>query len=423
MASPDANSASNSISGPDHPSITPIISLGVYTITAYGTWAYGFGVLLEPISADTGWGASFLGAMYGWAMALSGIGAFWAGRLLDRFGANVPYSIHAVVASGLMASALAVENRWLFAALFATGAGLAGATGFYTITTVIVSRIRADRPEWAINALTIVGAFSSPIYLPLTAWLVSIWHWRSVAALLVGIGALGAIQAAFLARGGVSPATAGGPSAHPIATLRRALANPAIRRILTIYLLAGAAGSTIWVYQVPMMTGVGLSLGLAGTFGGLRGLCQLLGRVGLAGQIERRGTDTLLRGAYLATAAAGLTLLFGRLIVGPDPVATGTGLIVATAVFAVLAGAGLGASSPLQAIHARSRFDAEDLGLLMGLQGLVLGVAGGIGPFAGGLVRDLSGSWTATIMAVVVVLVAAATLLTNRSEQEIVNRD
>ncbi len=378
-------------------------------------------MLLEPISADTGWGAAFLGAIYGWAMALSGIGAFWAGRLLDRFGANVPYVIHAVVASGLMASALLVENRWLFATLFATGAGLGGASGFYTVTTVIVSRIRSDRPEWAINALTIVGAFSSPIYLPLTAWLASIWHWRSVAALLVTVGAIGAVQAAFLAQGGASPETGSGPSAHPIATLRRALTNPAVRRILVIYLLAGAAGSTIWVYQVPMMTGVGLSLGLAGTFGGLRGLCQLLGRVGLAGQIERRGTDTLLRIAYLSTAAAGVTLLFGRLIVGPDPTATSSALVAAAAVFAVLAGAGLGASSPLQAIHARSRFDSGDLGLLMGLQGLVLGVAGGIGPFAGGLTRDLSGSWTATIVAVVVVLVVAASLL--RSPPDHKNND
>ncbi len=391
--------------------LTPIISLGVYTITAYGTWAYGFGVLLEPISSDTGWGAAFLGTIYGWAMALSGIGAFWTGRLLDRFGARAPYAIHLTVASSLMAGALLVDDKWLFGALFATGAGIGGATGFYTITTVIVSRLRFDRPDWAISSLTIVGAFASPIYLPLTAWLVAMWHWRLVAAVLVAAGALGAAQALVLAPGGASHESGLVASTRPLATLRTALGSPAIRRILAVYLLAGAAGSTIWVYQVPMMTSVGLSLGLAGAFGGLRGLCQLLGRVGLSAQIERRGTDVLLRGAYLATASAGVALLIGAGLAGSKPGVDSPILIAGAVAFAILAGTGLGASSPLQAIHARSRFDPGDLGLLMGLQGLVLGVAGGIGPFTGGLVRDLSGTWTATIIAVVVVLCSAAALI------------
>lgn len=390
--------------------LTPIVSLGIYTITAYGTWAYGFGVLLEPISADTGWTATFLGAIYGWAMAISGVGAFWTGRFLDRFGSLAPYGVHLIAASGLMGTALLIENRWLFAVLFATGAGLGGATGFYTITTVIVSRIRSDRPEWAINALTIVGAFSSPIYLPLTAWMVSIWPWRTVAAILVAVGALGAVQAAVLARGGAAADVGHEASPSPFATLGQAMTNRRIRRVLLVYLLAGAAASTVWVYQVPIMVGAGMSLGVAGTLGGLRGFCQLLGRIGLAGQIERRGTDVLLQGAYLATAAAGVVLVIGA------AARTGSELdsapvLGAAIVFALLAGAGLGASSPLQAIHARSRFDPGDLGLLMGLQGLVLGVAGGLGPFTGALVKDSTGTWTATVIAVAVVLVVAAGLL------------
>lgn len=397
-------------STPDTAGLTPIASLGLYTITSYGTWAYGFGVLLEPIAADTGWSATFLGAIYGWAMAISGIGAFWTGRLLDRFGSIAPFGIHAVVSSALMALALLTDSRWLFAVLFATGAGLAGATGFYTTTTVMVARIRSDRPDWSINALTVVGAFSSPIYLPLTAWLVTVWPWRQVAAVLVALGALGALQGAVLARGAASPDTGQRASPNPAATLRRAVSNPHIRRILAVYLLAGAAASTIWVYQVPIMVGAGLSLGAAGAIGGARGVCQLLGRLGLARQIERRGTNRLLQGAYAATAMAGLTLVLGAAMAG------GAGLdsppvVVAAVGFAVLAGVGLGAASPLQAIHARARFEPGDLGLLMGLQGLVLGVAGGLGPFAGALLRDTTGSWTATVLTVAAGLIVAATVL------------
>jgi len=111
---------------------TPVYSLGIYTITAYGTWAYGFGVLIESISADTGWSTSFLGSVYGAAMILSGLTAFWTGRLLDRFGSLVPFGIHALVSSGLLLAAFATTDQWLFAPLFALGAGLGLGVPFKT---------------------------------------------------------------------------------------------------------------------------------------------------------------------------------------------------------------------------------------------------------------------------------------------------
>ena len=75
--------------------------------------------------------------------------------------------------------------------------------------------------------------------------------------------------------------------------------------------------------------------------------------------------------------------------------------VAAAVVFAVLAGAGFGATSPLQAIHSSERFAAADLGLLMGMQGAVLGLAGGLGPLLGGAIRDATGSWTWVVVAAV----------------------
>ncbi|MDH3295282.1 MAG: MFS transporter, partial [Acidimicrobiia bacterium] len=300
----------------------PVYSLGLYTITAYGTWAYAFGVLIEPIRDDTGWAISFLGAIYGAAMAFTGVAAFWTGRLLDRFGPVVPLGLHAVVASGLMLAALATDNPWLFAPLFAIGAGLGGATGFYAMTTVIAARVRPDRPERSIAVLTLVGAFCSPVYLPLTAWLLTVWPWRTVGRTLVAAGVFGAVQAMILAGrsyrrthslvvtaadGGAPPA----PSARSFDALSRAVANPAVRRALLVYFLAGAAASTMWAYQVPILEATGLSLAAAGTFGGLRGFCQLFGRVGLTTAVERFGSTALLQVAYLATAIGTLALVAG----------------------------------------------------------------------------------------------------------------
>lgn len=53
----------------------------------------------------------------------------------------------------------------------AAGCGLVGALGFYHITQAVAARAAPAAPARAIIWLTLFGAFSSPVYLPLTAWL------------------------------------------------------------------------------------------------------------------------------------------------------------------------------------------------------------------------------------------------------------
>ncbi len=389
----------------------PVAALGLYTITSYGTWAYGFGVLIEAISIDTGWSTSSLGATFGVAMMLSGLLAFAAGRLLDRFGPLMPFAIHATIASGLLLAAFSVHNEVAFGVLYGIGGGLSGATGFYAMTTVMAARARPDRPDRAIAILTMIGALCSPIYLPLTAWLLTLWHWRTVGRALVVAGVVGAVLAAIATRLTESQAVDLGtpaPSANPFSALAAAIRVPSIRRMLAVYALAGAAASTVWVYQVPIMAGTGLALRTAGVLGGLRGFCQLFGRMGLTAAVERFGSGALLRGAYLTTAIGSTALLAS----GLGWFGASTNALAGAAVcFAVLGGVGLGASSPLQAIYSRSLFDPADLGLLMGMQGAVLGLAGGAGPFIGALLRDATGGWSATVGAVIVALLIGGVLL------------
>ena len=47
------------------PAARVIDALGFLTIAAYGSWFYGFGVLVEDISADLGTGVGALGGVYG----------------------------------------------------------------------------------------------------------------------------------------------------------------------------------------------------------------------------------------------------------------------------------------------------------------------------------------------------------------------
>jgi len=82
-----------------------IVTLGMLTITTYGSWFYGFGVLIGPIGDDMGWSTTTLGLTYGSAMVLSGLGAFVGGRMLDRFGGTGPFLLHAVAGGSLLLAA------------------------------------------------------------------------------------------------------------------------------------------------------------------------------------------------------------------------------------------------------------------------------------------------------------------------------
>ncbi len=373
------------------------------TITAYGSWMYGFGVLIDAISTDTGWSMTILGLTYGLAQVITALGAFVGGRLLDRIGSIGPFSIQATLGAGLLMTATWMTHPVAFVLVYGVGGGIVGATGFYHVTTVVASRSRPDEPEQAIARLTVIGAFSSPIYLPITAWLLSQWHWRSVGRVLAISCFVGAGLAIAFARGGQTVGELG-PSPKPLRSLRAAMSRPDTRRMLLGFVCAGIAFSSVIVYQVPILAATGLTLSTAGSVAGFRGLCQILGRVGLIRMVSRFGAGPLLRAAYWTTAA-GMGLLLVR-------------SLAAGVAFAIIAGAALGATAPLQAMYARARFAGDDLGLLMGMQGAALGLAGATGPLLGAVIRDRTGSWGPTILIGIVGLVAAGVLLTGSGHDE-----
>lgn len=371
-----------------------VAALGLLTIASYGSWFYAFGVLIDPIAADTGWSTSALGFTYGLAQVLTGLGAFGGGRLLDRFDAAGPFRLQAVIGGGLLLASSFAGSIWAFGAMYAVAGGVIGGTGFYSVTTAAVARLHPDGPDRATARLTIFGAFSSPIYLPGTAWLVTNTDWRVTIRVLAVITITTALLAAIFARGSAS---GGVPSANPLVAMRRALALANVRRMLLVYFLAGVSFAAVLVYQVPVMTAAGLTLATAGTIGGFRGFCQVFGRIGLMRLVDRFGVQRLLLAAYAFTAI-GIALL-------------AVGTVPAGIAYALIAGAAIGASSPLQAMYAREAFDESDLGLLMGLQGAVLGLAGGAGAFFGGVMFDATGSWAPIVAISVMGSILAAFLL------------
>ncbi len=377
--------------------------LGLVTIAAYGAWYYAFGVLLDPILSDTGWPEGLVAATYSASTALGALGSVPAGRLIDRVGSRPAFAVAAVAASvGLVGASYAADP-----ARFALGAVVGGASlqafGFYHVTQTTAVRSAPDRPARAIAVLTIYGAFSSPIYLPLAATLVEATDWRTTLRLL----ALSTAMVLAVAAVAIRPPPAGGADGRATAEDRRrepaagwsavTRSGPA-RRYLVATSCIGLAVGLVLVYQVPLMVGAGLPLATAAWMAGARGSAQLLGRLPLGWLLDRIEARAAVRLAFAAVTVGVAILAFA-------------GNVAVALLYVVVAGFGIGATSPLQGIYADELFDREHLGASMGLLTMVFGLSTAVGPAVVGIVAGTVGSrWWGIVVAVVAGSVAVAAL-------------
>jgi predicted MFS family arabinose efflux permease len=238
---------------------------------------------------------------------------------------------------------------------------------------------------------------SSPVYLPLTAWLTHLAGWRGairVEAITVGIAFL--LAASMIKNLGRSQS--GLSAGRPGAVLRAAWRHRLIRAWLAATLIGGAAVNALIIYQVPITTRAGLPLGIAAAVAGFRGLAQLAGRLPLTALTSKLGTRTTLVLAY--TLAAAVTLL---LFVG--------GALASVLVLSLLAGAAIGAVYTLQGVYAYELIDPRHLGTLLGIGQAVFATGGALGPLTAGVLLGATGSGTPAVMIISAGFAAAAALL------------
>jgi len=370
-----------------------ISALGFITIAAYGTWFYSFGVLLDPIILDTGWAESSLTTAFAIGLAGGGAASLPAGRALDRFGSRPMFVVAAIVSTAglwLGSNATSPLSFGIFTAI--ASAALASLT-FYHVTQPTSVRVAPDQPAQAIAILTIYGAVASTIYLPAAAFLVDRYGWRpTVQMMATATGAILVVAAAIVRE-------EERPKRDPTAPgLKAALSDPQIRRFAIAWSTMGVAVGIILVYQVPLMTEAGLPLATASALAGGRGAAQILGRIPMSAMVRRLGSRRSLRLAYGFTIAGlGLLALSSSVLVG--------------AIYALVAGFGIGAASPLAGVYADEVFDRNRLGMFMGFLGAVGAVAVAAGPAMAGAIADATGTRTWALALAAVAAVSAFLLL------------
>jgi len=360
--------------------------LGIETICVYGAWWYSYGVLLDPIIDDTGWSETTLAGSFSLGALLIGVGSIFGGRFLDRLGSRPVFLASAVVGGASLMVASVAQTEAVFFLSSALAQGAFGALGFYHVTMAAAVRSSPAAPARAIAVLTIWGALASAIYLPAAALLVNSIDWRWSVRVL-GVSAVAALVLA-AAGAAVPPAV----SDRPRPSLRSVMSltwKPGSPRGFTIAVaLTGVSTTTLFVYQVPVMVAAGLPLTTAATAAAVRGFAQLGGRVPLGPLVNRIGSS----GAMVLSL---ITLIVGSLIL------IGAGTLPVALAFAVIAGFGIGAWSPLQGIRASELFDADTIGTTMGFYTTVFSTAGAAGPILAGVIVQGTGDrrWGAVVAA------------------------
>jgi MFS family permease len=372
------------------------VTLGVVTIVGFGTWFYGYGVLLEPIREGTGWSETVLSSTYGLSLLGAGVLATFAGRLLHQRGSRPVYVVGAAAVLVAYLAAAAAPSEAAFAVAGVAAGSVTGALGYYAaVHTVIAQLVAPHRRAGAITTNTLWGAFASPIFLPLLAWMVLRLGWRPTVQLT---GLL--VAAVFLLAAVVVPDRRGFEEAAP--SLRAALVaaghDRVILALLTTTFAGGIVTSLLILYQVPVMVTAGLTLGLASGLAGARGLLQLAGRLPMPWLIRRFGSRPTLRLAHLLTGLSCFLLPFA----GHVPMA---------ALFAVVAGVAIGALVPVESIFSADAVPGSSLGVVLGMSSLTRGVGAAIGPVLGGALTSVTDTRTPALLAVGAIAIGTAWLV------------
>ena len=358
----------------------PVDVLGVLTIAVYGSWYYGFGVLIDDIGAGLDVGSAPLGLAFGLAQILLGALSLITGRILDRFGPQLLLGVIGPVGAILVGFSGRAVEVWQFVFLFGVGGGVSAAAGFYGMTQAMLVRMDPTAATQRIIRLTIWGAFASPIAIPATELLRGSFGWRVAIEVPAGIACCVFLLAARVIRK-VPRHIEFERSATWLQAVTSATRSAAVRWHTVGVFCAYMAMSTLLVFQLSMMRWAGLSAAAAAGFGGARGLLQLLGRLPLQRALRCYGQWVLLGAARLFVAIACVLVLV-------------SGNAVTATMYVVVAGVGIGAISALDGIVARTVIPTGDFGAISGVVTFLGAIGGGVAPVLAGRLNDVTGTPT-----------------------------
>jgi sugar phosphate permease len=391
-------------------------ALAVTETVSWGILYYAFAVFQVPMRAELGFSTATMAGAFSVAVLVTGVAAVPVGRWLDRHGARGLMTAGSVAAVLLVLAWSQVTSVAGLYVVFA-GIGLVSAAVLYEPAFAVVIRWFARHRGRALLAITVVAGFASTIFLPLSDALISAVGWRDALMVLGGLLAVTTVlpHALVLRRdpadlglhpdGSSTPPATTGAAAHGhgaglFATARTALTDRRFRWLTLSFAANTLAVIVVAVHLVPYLREHGHSAAFAAAATGGLGALSVAGRLVVTAVTRRWSVSIVTAAAFALQAIAALLLLVG-------------GSTIAGAVtFVVLFGLGFGVGTIARPAMLADAYGTRDYATLAALIGVALTAAKTVGPFAAGLARTATGSYTAVVIGVATAgAVAAAAVL------------
>jgi MFS family permease len=375
---------------------------------------FSFSVFLVPLVEEFRWSRGLTAGALSLSTVLQGLLAPIAGVLVDRFGPRRVILIGAGLLSAASLLTSTVRSPWELY-LYTGILGAAGLVGLGPVPMgVLLARWFSERRGRAVGVAFSGMGFGVFVTGPLAQWLIASLGWRGASAML-GLGALAIlVPIAWVGardpRSRADERTDTGPgsgaatsrrvaasekpatTATPDSTLGHALKTRVFWALWCAYLCTPLAVFPVTTHQVAFAIDHGFPPMLAASVFGVMGLMSIVGRVSFGLAADRFG------GALAATTSFGCTAggVLALLALETDP---RTGWLVA---YALLFGLGFGARGPIITAMASDLFGGRRFGVIYGAMSIGNGLGGAIGPWFGGVVHDVLGSYRVVFLSSVV---------------------
>jgi MFS family permease len=286
-----------------------VATLCVTETVSWGILYYGFPVMLRPMEEELGWSRVEITGAFSVGMGIAALSALPVGRWIDRHGARGLMTLGSCLGTVLVLLWSQVQSRsTLYVALGLMGLAMA-ATLYEPGFAAIVGWFPGLHRDRALLTLTIVAGFASTIFMPIEAWLVLRFGWRS--ALMILAAVLGVLTIPLHALVLRSPPRADGPATDP---QRAAVRVPGVTlgaatRMSVFWVLAGAffvgnfTTNTVTVHLIPYLADRGYSPAVAALMIGWLGAMQVPARIVFAPIATRFGHRAVTATIFFAQAA------------------------------------------------------------------------------------------------------------------------
>ncbi len=378
------------------PFLPAVCALGITQITAWGTSYYCLGVLAKPIAADTGWSLSLI--YFGFTVSLLVMGAMsaWAGRAIDRHGAQAVMSAGTVlVSAGLVLLSLVRSEAAYLAAWAFLGVGMR--LCLYDAAFAALVQVVPSRGRQAISYLTLFGAFASTVFWVVGHYFNEALGWRATLSWFAAINLAICLPLNWfgLARRESAPGADTPAAAKPAADgapLEGRVRAIAIALFALVMSLNGFVFGVVTVQLVPLLEAAGLATAAAVWVASMKGFAQFGGRLVEIVFGRNLRAVTVARIAIGVLPASFLVLLLSG------------GNLQAVVAFTLLMGASQGVITIVRGAVPLALFGATGYGAVLGLLATPILIVNAASPTIFALIVDGWG-WHA---AEIVLIVAAA---------------